>query len=58
MRAKQNEAAFGEMKQHSSTQQIVEPTFLCGMWKLSDRVAESLHLVVEPPGRRIAFQDK
>ena len=27
------------------------------MWNLSGRVAEALHLV-EPPGRRIAFQDE
>lgn len=56
--AKQNDFAFGEMKKHFTTRQIVELTFACGMWNLSGRVAEALHLVVEPPGGRIAFQKK
>ena len=56
LRAKGNDAAFEEMQRHFTTRQIVELTFLCGMWNLSGRVAEALHLVVEPPGRRIAFQ--
>ena len=46
------------MQRHFNTRQIVELTFLCGMWNLSGRVAEALHLIVEPPGRRIAFQGK
>ena len=58
MRAKQNEGAFEEMKKHFTTRQIVELTFISGMWNLSGRVAEALHLVVEPPGKRIAFQQK
>jgi len=57
LRAKGNDTAFAEMQRHFSTRQIVELTFLCGMWNLSGRVAEALHLVVEPPGRRIAFQE-
>jgi alkylhydroperoxidase family enzyme len=44
------------MQKHFTTRQIVELTFLCGMWNLSGRVAEALHLVVEPPGKRITFQ--
>jgi len=44
------------MKKHFTTRQIVELTFICGMWNLSGRVAEALHLVVEPPGKRISFQ--
>lgn len=44
------------MRRHFTTRQIVELTFLCGMWNLSGRVAEALHLVVEPSGHRIAFQ--
>ena len=43
------------MQRHFTTRQVVELTFLCGMWNLSGRVAEALHLVVEPPGRRITF---
>lgn len=58
LRAKENEEAFEAMRRHFNTRQIVELTFLCGMWNLSGRVAEALHLVVEPPGKRIAFQEK
>ncbi len=58
LRAKQNASAFEALKKHFSDRQIVELTFICGMWNLSGRVAEALHLVVEPPGNRIAFQDK
>ena len=56
LRAKQNKAAWEAMKEHFTTRQIVELTFICGMWNLSGRVATSLHLVVEPPGKRIEFQ--
>lgn len=58
LRAKGNEAAFAEMQKYFTARQIVELTFICGMWNLSGRVAEALHLVVEPPGQRIAFQAK
>ena len=54
--AKHNDFAFNEMKQYFSNRQIVELTFICGMWHLSGRLAEALHLVVEPPGGRIEFQ--
>jgi alkylhydroperoxidase family enzyme len=57
LRAKRNPAAWAAMKEHFTDRQIVELTFICGMWNLSGRVAEALHLVVEPPGRRIAFQE-
>lgn len=46
------------MQKYFTARQIVELTFICGMWNLSGRVAEALHLVVEPPGQRIAFQAK
>jgi alkylhydroperoxidase family enzyme len=55
-RAKNNDFAFSEMKKYFSDRQIVELTFICGMWHLSGRLAEALHLVVEPPGGRIEFQ--
>ncbi len=55
-RAKKNDFAFSEMKKYFSDRQIVELTFICGMWHLSGRLAEALHLVVEPPGGRIEFQ--
>ncbi|MBT3351259.1 MAG: hypothetical protein HOC91_12730 [Nitrospinaceae bacterium] len=58
MTAKQNKTAFEEMEKYFSRRQIVELTFICGMWHLSGRLAEALHLVVEPPGGRIAFQDE
>ena len=54
--AKNNDFAFNEMKRYFSDRQIVELTFICGMWHLSGRLAEALHLVVEPPGGRIEFQ--
>ena len=54
--AKNNDFAFAEMKKHFTDRQIVEITFICGMWHLSGRLAEALHLVVEPPGGRIEFQ--
>ena len=55
-RAKNNDFAFNEMKKYFTDRQIVELTFICGMWHLSGRLAEALHLVVEPPGGRIEFQ--
>lgn len=55
-KAKNNDFAFNEMKKYFSNRQIVELTFICGMWHLSGRLAEALHLVVEPPGGRIEFQ--
>lgn len=58
LRAKQNVAAFEAMKKHFTNRQIVELTFICGMWNLSGRIAEALHLVVEPPGKRIVFQTR
>jgi alkylhydroperoxidase family enzyme len=56
MTAHGDEAAFEAMKQHFNNRQIVELTLICSMWNLSNRFAESLHLVVEPPGHRIEFQ--
>lgn len=56
LRAKRNRAAWEAMSEHFTNRQIVELTVLCGMWNLSGRVAEALHLVVEPPGKRIEFQ--
>lgn len=57
LRAKQNRAVFEAMQKHYTSRQIVELTVLCGMWNMSGRMAEALHLVVEPPGKRIEFQD-
>ena len=54
--AKENDLAFEEIRRYFSTEQLVSLTVLCGMWNMTGRVAEALHLVVEPPGGRIAFQ--
>lgn len=58
MTAKENDLAFEDMERHFSTEQLVSLTILCGMWNMTGRVAEALHLVVEPPGGRIAFQEE
>ncbi|MFP6871407.1 MAG: hypothetical protein VCE91_19105 [Nitrospinota bacterium] len=55
--AKKNDRAFEDMERHFSTEQLASLTILCGLWNLTGRVAEALHLVVEPPGGRIAFQE-
>ncbi len=55
--AKEDDAAFADMKRHFGTEQLVSLTLICGLWNLTGRVAEALHLVVEPPGERIAFQE-
>ncbi len=44
------------MRAHFDDQEIVELTLICSMWNLSNRFAEALRLVVEPPGKRITFQ--
>ena len=43
---------------HFTTRQIVEITFLCGMWCLSARLTEPFHLDVELPEDRIEFDGK
>lgn len=55
--AREDDAAFRAMERHFPTEQLVSLTIICGLWNLTGRVAEALHLVVEPPGERIAFQD-
>lgn len=54
--AYEDEVAFEAMQQHFTPRQIVELTFLCGMWNLSGRLTEAFHLMVEPPEERIGFQ--
>ena len=56
--AKKDDAAFAAMKRHFPTEQLVSLTLICGLWNLTGRVAEALHLVVEPPGERIEFQEE
>jgi len=56
MTARDDEAAFAEMKQHFSEKQIVELTVFCGMWNYSNRLCEALHVDLERPDKRIEFQ--
>jgi alkylhydroperoxidase family enzyme len=58
MRARDDDDAFAAMKQHFSEKQIVELTVFCGMWNYSNRLCEALHVDLEPPDKRIAFQQK
>ena len=58
MTARDDEAAFAEMKKHFSEQQIVELTVFCGMWNYSNRLCEALHVDLEHPDKRIEFQQK
>ena len=57
MTARDDEAAFQAMKQHFSEREIVELTVFCGMWNYSNRLCEALHVDLERPEGRIAFQD-
>src|SRR5436190_23787947 len=58
MTARDDEAAFAEMKKHFTEQQIVELTVFCGMWNYSNRLCEALHVDLERPDKRIEFQSK
>lgn len=58
MTARDDEAAFAAMKKHFTEKQIVELTVFCGMWNYSNRLCEALHVDLERPDKRIAFQDK
>ena len=51
-----DDEAFAAMRAHFDDREIVELTLICSMWNLSNRFAEALRLVVEPPGKRISFQ--
>ena len=53
-----DDAAFEELKKHFTTKQIVEMTFMCGMWNLSARLTEPFHQTCEPPEARIGFKAK
>ncbi len=56
--ARDNDKLFETLKLHFTTRQIVEMTFLCGMWTLSARLTEPFHLDVELPEDRIEFDGK
>lgn len=56
--ARNNDQAFDNLRRHFTTRQIVEITFLCGMWTLSARLTEPFHLDVELPEDRIEFDGK
>jgi alkylhydroperoxidase family enzyme len=57
MTARDDDTAFAAMKQHFTEKQIVELTVFCGMWNYSNRLCEALHVDLERPDKRIAFQD-
>ena len=58
MTARDDDAAFAEMRRHFSEKQIVELTVFCGMWNYSNRLCEALHVDLERPDKRIEFQKK
>jgi alkylhydroperoxidase family enzyme len=58
MTARDDDAAFAEMRRHFSEKQIVELTVFCGMWNYSNRLCEALHVDLERPDKRIEFQQK
>ena len=58
MTARDDDAAFQEMKRHFSEKEIVELTVFCGMWNYSNRLCEALHIDLEQAEQRITFQDK
>ena len=57
MTARQDDAAFEEMRKHFSEREIVELTVFCGMWNYSNRLCEALHIDLERPDKRIEFQE-
>ena len=58
MRARDDDDAFAAMRKHFSEKQIVELTVFCGMWNYSNRLCEALHVDLERPEQRIAFQER
>ena len=56
--ARDDDKLFETLKRYFTTRQIVEITFLCGMWTLSARLTEPFHLDVELPEDRIEFNGK
>jgi alkylhydroperoxidase family enzyme len=56
--AHDDEKAFQTLKRYFTNRQIVEITFICGMWTLSARLTEPFHLDVELPEDRIDFNAK
>ena len=50
--------SFQTLKCYFTNRQIVEMTFICGMWTLSARLTEPFHLDVELPEDRIDFNAK
>jgi alkylhydroperoxidase family enzyme len=56
--AHDDEKAFQTLKRYFTNRQIVEMTFICGMWTLSARLTEPFHLDVELPEDRIDFNAK
>ena len=58
MQARDDDAAFAAMQKHFSEKEIVELTVFCGIWNYSNRLCEALHVDLERPEQRIAFQER
>jgi alkylhydroperoxidase family enzyme len=56
MTAPRDDAGFARLREHFTDAEILELTYTSGLWNCSNRVAEALHLVVEPPGRRVEWE--
>lgn len=56
MTAPRDDAGFARLRALFSDAEVLEITYTAGLWNCSNRVAEALHLVVEPPGRRVEWQ--
>ena len=56
MTAPGDDAGFARFRSHFSDAEVLEITYTTGLWNCSNRVAEALHLVVEPPGQRVEWQ--
>jgi alkylhydroperoxidase family enzyme len=56
MTAKTDEAAWGAMRRNFDDRDIITLTAVAGFTNCSNRVAEALHFLPEPPGERIGFQ--
>ena len=56
MTAKRDENAWRAMLRNFSIKDVVTLTAIAGFTNCSNRVAEALHLLPEPPGERIKFR--
>lgn len=50
-----DDAGFARLRSHFSDAEVLEITYTTGLWNCSNRVAEALHLAVEPPGKQVEW---